>query len=68
MFKGGSVGGLIPITTQPTMSQVTTPPSLELIHREKTGTPIVPLEIATESSARPIGTGPTAAIGGGSSE
>ena len=43
------------------------PPPTKPIHRERTTTPTAPLETTIESSATPMGTGPTATIGGGDS-
>ena len=64
VFKRGSDGGLVLITTQPTMSWVTAPTPLEPINQEKTIILVVPLEPIAESSARPIGTGAMAIVGG----
>ena len=53
--------------TEPIISWVRAPPPPKPIHREKTVTLIVPLEIAVESNARPVGIVVTATIGSGDS-
>ena len=49
--------------TEPVISRVRAPPPEELIYRERTVTPAVPLETAAESSARPAITVPTTTVG-----
>ena len=53
--------------TEPVISRVRAPPLEEPIYRERTVTPVMPLETAAESSARPAVKVPTATVGGGDS-
>ena len=53
--------------TEPVISRVRAPPPEEPVYRERTVTPVVPLETAAESSARPAVIVPTTTVGGGDS-
>ena len=53
--------------TVPVILQIRAPPLAEPIYQERTVTPVVPLETAAKSSARPAITVPMTTVGGGDS-
>ena len=57
--------GPIPPPTEPIITRMQAPPLAKPIHRERTITPIVPLDTVAKSNTRPTSMVPMAIVGGG---